>query len=70
MENHAIFISNNKSLLTSCILFFHSLIQPLKWAHPLVFTITEDLMHIFDSPVPILGGVSKHFRYVLCKKII
>ena len=46
-------------------LLFHSLLKPFKWPHPLIFTLTDELMNILDSPVPIWVGLNKEKDFVL-----
>lgn len=55
----------------------HCMLKPFKWflfftkklikkrPHPLIYTISEDLLLILDSPVPILCGLNKSYQYAI-----
>ena len=38
--------------------FFHNLILPIKWSHPIIYSLSEQLLPILESPVPILVGIN------------
>jgi len=38
-------------------LFFHSLIKPIKWPHPMIMALPESLEELLYSPTPIILGI-------------
>ncbi|KAL4468234.1 hypothetical protein ABPG73_014156 [Tetrahymena malaccensis] len=66
LEKKVIFLSRNITLLTLTALTFQNIIKPMKYPHPVIFSISEDLMYFLESPVPIIVGVnmsSEKFEY-------
>ena len=64
-EQSIVFVSENSALLTCTLLVFHGLLKPFKFPHPLIFNVPEHILHILDSPFPILVGINKNKEYVV-----
>ena len=45
-------------------LLFHCALKPFLWPHPMVFSVSNELMNLFDAPVPIIVGMNKDFTYI------
>jgi hypothetical protein len=54
-----LFYCNDKKLLNDMFEFIRVLIRPLIWPFPVIYTLTEDLLLMLQSPVPILIGTNK-----------
>ncbi|EAR86055.1 DENN domain protein (macronuclear) [Tetrahymena thermophila SB210] len=66
LEKKVVFLSKNITLLTLTSITFQNIIKPMKYPHPVIFSICEDLMYFLESPVPIIVGVnmsSEKFEY-------
>lgn len=44
--------------------FFHNLIQPIKWIHPVIYSLPESLLTLIESPVPIFVGLNVSEAYI------
>lgn len=40
------------------------MLKPFKWPHPIIFPLPESLFTLFDSPVPIIFGLSQNLDFV------
>ncbi len=52
------------SLSSNCSHFFHHLLNPIKWTHPIIYTLPESLLTLLESPVPIIVGLSLSNNYL------
>ena len=64
-EYSIVFVSHNSALLSCTLLIFHALLKPFKYPHPLIFNLPENIMHILDSPFPILVGINQDRDFIL-----
>lgn len=48
---------------------FLSALKPFKWPHPFVMFLTNDLMHMFDSPFPLIIGINKSYDFIKENKL-
>ena len=55
-EKSVIFVSENRSLVSFAIRSFLSLLSPLNFVYPVIYSITKKLLDIFEAVVPIIGG--------------
>jgi hypothetical protein len=40
------------------------MIYPFKWPHPVIYTLPESLLTLFDSPVPLMVGLNRSETFV------
>ncbi|KAL4445663.1 hypothetical protein ABPG74_006214 [Tetrahymena malaccensis] len=69
LEESLVFLSKNPSTLSQAMMMFMSALKPFKWPHPFVMFLSNDLMHMFDSPFPLVIGVNKSYDYIKENKL-
>ena len=56
-ERTLIFVSESRRLLGNAIQFFTSIISPLNWPFPVIYSLPENCLEILSSPVPLISGL-------------
>lgn len=57
-EKSIIFVSQNRGLLTSCVLALQLLLRPFRWPNLMVPILPISLIDVLDAPVPLLAGMT------------
>lgn len=61
-----VFVGKEAHLISCTILLFYkTLLKPMKWVHPLISSLPEVCFDLLDSPVPIIAGIISVFFYIL-----
>ncbi|EAS03082.2 DENN (AEX-3) domain protein (macronuclear) [Tetrahymena thermophila SB210] len=69
LEESLVFLSKNPSTLSQTMMMFMSALKPFKWPHPFVMFLSNDLMHMFDSPFPLVIGINKSYDFIKDNKL-
>lgn len=56
-EKSIIFVSENRALLSSTIGYFTSILRPLSWTFPIIYSLPESCLAFLSSPVPLMAGL-------------
>lgn len=56
-ERTVIFVSEERRVIGQAIQFFSSMIQPLNWPYPVIYSMPENCLEILASPVPLIAGL-------------
>lgn len=56
-ERTVIFVSEERRLIGLAIQLFSSIIQPLNWPYPVIYSMPENCLDILGSPVPLIAGL-------------
>jgi hypothetical protein len=62
-EHHIVFVGENQSLLTACVIALLAIVKPLRWPSPVVCLLPQSLTDLLSSPVPILVGLPCSMLY-------
>jgi len=50
-------------------MLFLACVKPFKWPHPCVMFLTNDMIHLLDSPFPVVIGINKSYDFVAEQKL-
>src|SRR3990167_9363585 len=64
-EKSVVFHSKSLSSIYGALIFFNSVLKPVKWSYPLIPLISVQNYSLMKSPFPILGGVHDDVVFVL-----
>ena len=64
-EHPVIFVSEDRKLLSCTIQFFTSILRPLSWPFPVIYSLPENCLQILNSPVPFIAGIQHSTERVL-----
>lgn len=56
-EKSIVFVSNNLSLLSSCVLGLVALLRPYKWPNLMIPIVPNSLREVLDAPIPLIAGI-------------
>lgn len=57
MEKTIIFVSEDRHLLGLTVQYFSTLIRPLDWPFPVIYSLPENCLQILGSPLPVIAGL-------------
>lgn len=62
LEKKIVFLSQNMALLTYTVLTFSSLVKPFIYPHPLVSSLSQEVLFFIEGIVPFICGLNSSFE--------
>lgn len=64
-EHPVIFVSEDRKQLSCTVQFFTSILRPLCWPFPVIYSLPENCLQILNSPVPFIAGIQNSTERVM-----